>query len=155
MDYSSWNWTQIIENKDVKIDDKYKVVDYIYSTEYNKFVKGIVVSEGFQTNYTAYEIAYSYPKLYEIIKDMAHDVTECYFKQKNCQGDIYSYNYPMKYMQELVDLKHSIEWHYVVTSALEYYYDSDNDGYVDTSSKNGYLIAPIDEYNNRFGELIN
>lgn len=34
------------------------------------------------------------------------------------------------------------------------YYDSDNDGYVDSSSEWSYLVAPIEQYNERFGELI-
>lgn len=154
VDYKKWDWKKLTRNKDVKIDDKYKVKDYIYLTDKDKVVKGIVKAQGFQTNYTAYELAVSYPKLYETIIKFATDVTECYNQGKKCTINLKSYEFPMKYMKETVDLQKPIEWHYVVSSIMEAYYDSDNDGYVDSSSKNGYLVAPIDEYNQRFGELV-
>lgn len=154
VDYKVWDWKKLTTNQDVKVDDKYIAKDYIYLTNSNKVVKGLVVTQGVQTNYTAYELAVSYPKLYETIIKLAPDVTECYVKKQNCTTNIYTYDFPMKYMEEVADLQRPVEWHYVVTSAIEVYYDSDNDGYVDSSSKNGYLVAPIDEYNERFGELI-
>lgn len=154
VDYKKWDWTKLTSNQDVKVDDKYKVKDYIYLTDKDKIVQGIVKVQGFQTNYTAYELAVSYPKLYETIIRFATDVTGCYNQGKKCTINLSSYEFPMKYMQETGDLRNPIEWHFVISSTIEVYYDSNNDGYVDTSSKNGYLVAPIDEYNERFGELI-
>ena len=100
-------------------------------------------------------MAVSYPKLYESIIKFAPDVTECYIEKQNCRTNIYTYDYPMKYMKEVPDLQRPVEWHYVVSLVSEVYYDSDNDGYVDSSRNNAYLVAPIDEYNERFGELTN
>ena len=154
VDYKKWDWKKLTSNQNVKVDDKYKVKDYIYLTGSDKVVKGIVVTQGFQINYTAYELATSYPKLYETIIKFATNVTDCYNQGNKCITSLKTYDYPMKYMENTSDLQRPVEWHYVISSTNEVYYDSDNDGYVDTSIERAYIVAPIDEYEKRFGELI-
>lgn len=154
VDYSKWNWVEMKPNPEVIIDDKYKATDYFYLTDKNRFVKGKVSIGGLQTNYTAYELATSYPKLYELVTQMGYDVTYCRKQGKVCEINLNTYEYPMKYMEEVKDIYSPVVWHYIVTSTIELYYDSDGDGYVDSISKYGYRIAPIDEYNKNFGELV-
>lgn len=154
VDYGKWDWVEMKPNSEVIIDDKYKVTDYFYLTDKDKFVKGKINIGGLQTNYTASELATLYPKLYELVIKIGYDITSCRKYGKGCEFDLNTYEYPMKYMEELKDIYRPVIWHYIVTYATELYYDSDGDGYVDSISKDGYRIAPIDQYNENFGELV-
>lgn len=154
LDYSNWDWIAMKPNFNVTINSKYKVTDYFYLTDKDKFVKGQVYIGGIQTNYTANELATSYPKLHELVTQMGYDITYCRKQGKGCEINLNTYEYPMKYMEEVKDIYSPVVWHYIVTSTIELYYDSDGDGYVDSISKYGYRIAPIDEYNENFGELV-
>lgn len=149
VDTSNWEWKTITKDPSITADE-FKVYDYFYLVDKDKFVKGISLGgstvKGNQRIMRT-SLATVYPKLFEVAKETAYDMT--FSVNTGVQEiDISTYRYPMYYQYQDTG---NIEFFFTIS---DIYYDSDDDGYVDWKGQ-GYFVAPIDEYENKYGKLTN
>lgn len=154
VDINKWEWQTITKDPNITADE-FKVVDYFYLPDKDKFVKGISLGEKFYSDIimSRDKLYIQYPKLFNIAKEIGYDMTFCIITseatngQHKCEVDLSTYKYPTFYQ-----IQSSGNWEFFFTSS-DIYYDTDEDGYVD-STGNGYFIAPINQYDSKYGPLV-
>ncbi|MBP3445496.1 MAG: hypothetical protein J6K23_06775 [Bacilli bacterium] len=160
VDYKKWDWKELTSNQDVKVDDKYKVYDYLYIVEQDLFVKGKAVNEEYSDErIMKNDLKTLYPKLYNVADRIKYNMSICVQAsaqtngQYKCEVDISTYVYPMiyQYPAEGTSSKAGLTEYYFKTANI--YYDTDDDGYVDQAGK-GIFVAPIDQFNEKVGQLL-
>ena len=160
VDYKKWDWKELTSNQDVKVDDKYKVYDYLYIVEQNLFVKGKAVNEEYSDErIMKNDLKTLYPKLYNVADRIKYNMSRCIQAsaqtngQYKCEVDTSTYVYPMiyQYPAEGTSSKAGLTEYYFKTANI--YYDTDDDGYVDQAGK-GIFVAPIDQFNEKVGQLL-
>ncbi len=160
VDYKKWDWKELTSNQDVKVDDKYKVYDYLYIVEQNLFVKGKAVNEEYSDErIMKNDLKTLYPKLYNVADRIKYNMSRCIQAsaqtngQYKCEVDTSTYVYPMiyQYPAEGTSSKAGLTEYYFTTANI--YYDTDDDGYVDQAGK-GIFVAPIDQFNEKVGQLL-
>lgn len=160
VDYKKWDWKELTSNQDVKVDDKYKVYDYLYIVEQNLFVKGKAVNEEYSDErIMKIDLKTLYPKLYNVADRIKYNMSRCVQAssqtngQYKCEVDTSTYVYPMiyQYPAEGTSSKAGLTEYYFKTTNI--YYDTDDDGYVDQADK-GIFVAPIDQFNEKVGQLL-
>lgn len=160
VDYKKWDWKELTSNQDVKVDDKYKVYDYLYIVEQDLFVKGKAVNEDYSSErIMKSDLKTLYPKLYNVANRIKYNMSRCVQAsaqtngQYKCEVDISTYVYPMiyQYPAEGTSSKAGLTEYYFKTANI--YYDTDDDGYVDQAGK-GIFVAPIDQFNEKVGQLL-
>lgn len=149
VDTSNWEWKTITKDPSVTADE-FKVYDYFYLVDKDKFVKGISLGgsavKGNQRIMRT-SLATLYPKLFEVAKETAYDMT--FSVNTGVQEiDTSTYRYPMYYQYQDTG---NIEFFFTIS---DIYYDTDGDGYADSKGQ-GYFVAPIDQYENKYGKLTN
>ena len=160
VDYKKWDWTKLTSNQDVKVDDKYKVYDYLYIVEQDLFVKGKAVNEDYSSErIMKSDLKTLYPKLYNVADRIKYNMSRCIQAsaqtngQYKCEVDTSTYVYPMiyQYPAEGTSSKAGLTEYFFKTTNI--YYDTDDDGYVDQADK-GIFVAPIDQFNEKVGQLL-
>ena len=155
LNIDDWDWKTITSTPNFVPDDKYKVYDYFYLIDKDTFVKGISLGEKFYSDIimSRDKLYIQYPKLFNIAKEIGYDMTFCIITseatngQHKCEVDLSTYKYPTFYQ-----IQSSGNWEFFFISS-DIYYDSNNDGYVDSTGI-GYFIAPIDQYDSKYGPLV-
>lgn len=159
--YDDWEWHKLTENPDVKVDDKYKVSDYFYLVDKDIFVKGKMVT-GDYTNSREMksDLRILYPKLYDVVDKIAYNFSRCVQGsamtngQYQCEVDTSSYLYPQKYQYPPEGKSDKAGLTEFFFKQANIYYDTDGDGYVDSKATDAVIVAPIDEYDQKYGKLI-
>lgn len=148
--------TTVIDPNDTEIEDdsndknRYAVTEYFYDITKNEYLQGTAVDiNNVKNNQRIFqsELATNYPNLYNVAKEITYDFTADALSG-HYRIDTSTYLYPTSFQYQSTG---KIEYYFTLG---EIYYDSDGDGYTDNKGT-GYFIAPIDEFNQKYPNLVN